>query len=34
MWFMLFIKFFPSMAISEIKESLPPPGRSHASGGH
>ncbi len=35
MWFMLFIKFFPSMAISEIKESLPPPGRSHVSaGGH
>src|SRR3989475_9726673 len=25
MWFMLFIKFFPSMAISEIKEALPPP---------
>jgi molybdopterin-containing oxidoreductase family membrane subunit len=34
MWFMLFIKFFPSMAICEIKESLPPPGRTHARGGH
>ncbi len=35
MWFMLFIKFFPAMAISEIKESLPPPGRTHVShGGH
>jgi Ni/Fe-hydrogenase subunit HybB-like protein len=34
MWFMLFIKFFPSMAISEIKESLPPPGRTGQRGGH
>jgi len=25
MWFMLFIKFFPSLAISEVKEALPPP---------
>ena len=34
MWFMLFIKFFPSMAISEIKEALPPPGRTHGGGHH
>jgi Ni/Fe-hydrogenase subunit HybB-like protein len=34
MWFMLFIKFFPAMAIAEIKESLPPPGRAHHTGGH
>jgi len=33
MWFLLFIKFFPSLAISEIKEALPPPGRTEA-GGH
>ena len=31
MWFLLFIKFFPSVAIAEVKESLPPPGRQ---GGH
>jgi len=31
MWFMLFIKFFPSIAISEVKEALPPPRR--ATGG-
>jgi hypothetical protein len=24
MWFLLFIKFLPSMAISELKELLPP----------
>jgi molybdopterin-containing oxidoreductase family membrane subunit len=29
MWFLLFIKFFPSVAIAEVKESLPPPGRVH-----
>jgi len=34
MWFMLFIKFFPSVAISEVKESLPPPRRAAAGGGH
>jgi Ni/Fe-hydrogenase subunit HybB-like protein len=34
MWFMLFIKFFPSMAISEIKEALPPPVSTRARGGH
>jgi len=34
MWFMLFIKFFPSMAIAEIKEALPPPGRTSAGGHH
>ena len=33
MWFMLFIKFFPSMAISEIKEALPPPRRAAVKGG-
>jgi molybdopterin-containing oxidoreductase family membrane subunit len=27
MWFLLFIKFFPAVAISEIKEALPPPVR-------
>jgi molybdopterin-containing oxidoreductase family membrane subunit len=27
MWFMLFVKFFPSVAISEVKEALPPPRR-------
>jgi molybdopterin-containing oxidoreductase family membrane subunit len=27
MWFLLFIKFFPSVAIAEVKEALPPPGR-------
>jgi len=26
MWFLLFIKFFPSVAIAEVKEALPPPG--------
>jgi hypothetical protein len=25
MWFLLFIKFFPSVAIAEVKEALPPP---------
>jgi len=34
MWFMLFIKFFPSIAISEVKESLPPPRRAVPGGGH
>jgi len=34
MWFMLFIKFFPALAIAEVKESLPPPGRTHAGGHH
>ncbi len=34
MWFMLFIKFFPSIAIAEVKEALPPPGRTHAGGHH
>ena len=34
MWFMLFIKFFPSLAIAEVKEALPPPGRTHRGGGH
>src|SRR5436853_6714363 len=33
MWFMLFIKFFPSLAISEVKESLPPPRRAALAGG-
>jgi len=27
MWFLLAIKFFPSVAISEIKEALPPPAK-------
>jgi Ni/Fe-hydrogenase subunit HybB-like protein len=31
MWFLLFIKFFPSVAISEVKEALPPALRA---GGH
>ena len=31
MWFLLAIKFFPSVAISEIKEALPPPLKA---GGH
>ena len=34
MWFMLFIKFFPALAIAEVKEALPPPGRTHAGGHH
>jgi len=34
MWFLLFIKFFPAIAIAEVKESLPPPGRTHRGGGH
>ncbi len=36
MWFLLFVKFFPSVAIAEVKETLPPPGRTHAGpgGGH
>ncbi len=34
MWFMLFIKFFPSVAIAEVKEALPPPRRSVAGGTH
>ncbi|MBI1723085.1 MAG: polysulfide reductase NrfD [Gemmatimonadetes bacterium] len=34
MWFLLFVKFFPSVAISEVKEALPPPGREHGRGGH
>ncbi|HEY2805898.1 MAG TPA: NrfD/PsrC family molybdoenzyme membrane anchor subunit [Gemmatimonadales bacterium] len=35
MWFMLFIKFFPSIAISEVKEALPPPMRvTRTDGGH
>jgi Ni/Fe-hydrogenase subunit HybB-like protein len=33
MWFMLFIKFFPSLAISEVKEALPPPRRAVVRGG-
>ena len=31
MWFLLAIKFFPSLAIAEIKEALPPPAQG---GGH
>jgi hypothetical protein len=27
MWFLLFVKNFPAVAISEIKEVLPPPRR-------
>jgi hypothetical protein len=35
MWFLLFIKFFPSVAISEVKEALPPPLRAAGAGeGH
>lgn len=35
MWFLAFIKLFPSMALTEIKETLEPPMRhAHASGGH
>lgn len=33
MWMLLFIKFYPSMAITEIKEILPPP-RRHQGGHH
>lgn len=33
MWMLLFIKFFPSVAITEIKEILPPP-RRHAASSH
>jgi molybdopterin-containing oxidoreductase family membrane subunit len=32
--FMIFCKVFPSLAIAEIKEALPPPGRTHAGGHH
>ncbi|MBI4543208.1 MAG: polysulfide reductase NrfD [Gemmatimonadetes bacterium] len=28
MWFLLFVKFFPSVAIAEVKEALPPPTKS------
>ncbi len=31
--FMVFCKVFPSIAIAEVKEALPPPGRTHG-GGH
>jgi len=34
MWMTLFIKFFPSVAITEIKEILPAPVRNPSSGGH
>jgi molybdopterin-containing oxidoreductase family membrane subunit len=30
MWFLLFIKFFPSVAIAEVKEALPPPAAGRA----
>lgn len=33
MWMTLFVKFFPSVAIAELKEILPPPMR-HADGAH
>jgi len=26
MWFLLFVKYFPAVSISEVKEELPPPG--------
>ncbi|WKZ57346.1 MAG: polysulfide reductase NrfD [Bdellovibrionota bacterium] len=32
MWMTLFIKFFPAVAIAEIKEVIPPPTRHHHSG--
>jgi molybdopterin-containing oxidoreductase family membrane subunit len=34
MWMTLFIKYFPSVAITEIKEVLPPPMRKTNSGAH
>jgi molybdopterin-containing oxidoreductase family membrane subunit len=34
MWMTLFIKFFPAVAIMEIKEILPPPMRNHGSVDH
>jgi molybdopterin-containing oxidoreductase family membrane subunit len=34
MWFLLFIKQFPVLAISEIKEIIPPPMKRAAAGGH
>jgi molybdopterin-containing oxidoreductase family membrane subunit len=33
MWFLLFIRFFPVIAIAEVKEALPPPLRVRG-GGH
>jgi Ni/Fe-hydrogenase subunit HybB-like protein len=34
MWFLLFIKQFPVLAISEVKEVMPPPRRRTVAGGH
>ena len=34
MWMTLFIKFFPSVAIMEVKEVIPPPKRAADAGGH
>jgi molybdopterin-containing oxidoreductase family membrane subunit len=34
MWFLLFIKQFPVIAISEVKEIVPPRMRSASAGGH
>jgi len=30
MWFLLFVKNFPAVSISEVKEVLPPPVRGRA----
>jgi hypothetical protein len=30
MWFLLFVKNFPTVSIAEVKEVLPPPRRSGA----
>ncbi|MCB0335080.1 MAG: hypothetical protein KDD62_02205, partial [Bdellovibrionales bacterium] len=34
MWMTLFVKFFPAVAIMEVKEVLPPPRRHAAATGH
>jgi molybdopterin-containing oxidoreductase family membrane subunit len=33
MWFLLFVKNFPAVSISEVKEVLPPPMRAKARAG-
>jgi hypothetical protein len=33
MWFLLFVKNFPAVSISEVKEVLPPPLRAKARAG-
>jgi hypothetical protein len=30
MWFLLFVKNFPSVSVAEVKEELPPPRRTAA----